>query len=61
MPYCCLLHLAAARDAADGRRELPVRGLNPVGALPRYQVVGAQREAARHGLPPPKEPAEAGH
>ena len=39
-------HLEAARDGADGRRELPVHGLNPVGAIPRYQAVGDEREIA---------------
>jgi arylsulfatase len=39
-------HLEAARDGADGRRELPVRGLNPVSAIPRYQAVGDEREIA---------------
>jgi arylsulfatase len=32
-------HLEAAYAAADGRRELEVRGMNPIGALPGYQLV----------------------
>jgi len=38
-------HLDAARGAPDGRRVLPVRGLNPLAALPSYQVVGPHRDA----------------
>jgi arylsulfatase len=37
-------YLEAARATADGRRELPVRGVNPIGALPSYQLVEDHRD-----------------
>lgn len=37
-------HLAVAHATADGRRELAVGGVNPIGAIPGYQLVEQRRD-----------------
>lgn len=37
-------YLPAARSAPDGERELPSFGINPMGAIPRYQLAGDRRD-----------------
>lgn len=39
-------HLESARNAPGGDTELPVRGLNPIAALPSYQLVEGRRDVA---------------